>query len=42
VRESHDKAAPLIALDAKHKLAQEFTALYGELSGVVQAAYITE
>lgn len=42
VRESHDKAAPLIALDAKHKLAQEFAALYGELSGQHKAAYIAE
>lgn len=32
VRESHEQAAPLIALDPRHKLAQEFVALYGELA----------
>ncbi len=35
VRESHDQAMPLIALDAKHKLSQEFCHLYAELSGDV-------
>nr|WP_314900507.1 ParA family protein [uncultured Deefgea sp.] len=38
VRESHDQAAPLIALDPKHKLALEFISLYNELSGKVLAA----
>ena len=32
VRESHDQAMPLIALDAKHKLTQEFCSLYAELA----------
>jgi len=31
VRESHDKACPLIHLDPRHKLAEEFRALHGEL-----------
>ena len=34
IRESHDQAMPLIALDAKHKLTQEFCQLYAELSPV--------
>lgn len=32
VRESHEKAIPLIDLDTKHKLTQEFIALYDELA----------
>lgn len=32
VRESHERATPLINLDARHKLAQEFVALYSELA----------
>ena len=31
VRESHERATPLINLDPRHKLAQEFAALYAEL-----------
>lgn len=33
VRESHERATPLINLDERHKLAQEFSALYAELAG---------
>ncbi|MDR3411486.1 MAG: ParA family protein [Formivibrio sp.] len=32
VRESHERAMPLINLDARHKIAQEFAALYAELA----------
>ena len=32
VRESHERAMPLINLDERHKLAQEFAALYAELA----------
>ncbi len=32
VRESHERATPLVNLDARHKIAQEFSALYAELS----------
>lgn len=32
VRESHELSLPLIHLDSKHKLAQEFMALYDELN----------
>ncbi len=32
IRESHDAAKPMIHLDPKHKLSQEFGALYRELS----------
>lgn len=32
VRESHERAMPLINLDERHKLAQEFSALYAELT----------
>ena len=31
IRESHEQAKPMIHLDPKHKLAQEFTALHAEL-----------
>lgn len=31
VRESHERATPLVNLDARHKLSQEFSALYFEL-----------
>ncbi|KAB2970574.1 ParA family protein [Zoogloea sp.] len=31
IRESHEQAKPMIHLDPKHKLAQEFTALHDEL-----------
>ncbi|UXY14932.1 ParA family protein [Chitiniphilus purpureus] len=34
VRESHERAVPLIWLDARHKLASEFLALYQSLPGV--------
>lgn len=33
VRESHERATPLVNLDSRHKLAQEFVALYAELAG---------
>lgn len=33
VRESHDLARPLIFLDARHKLTQEYVALHAELHG---------
>ncbi|WP_028456325.1 ParA family protein [Chitinilyticum litopenaei] len=36
VRESHEAAAPLVALDARHKLAQEFAALYAELAAAAR------
>lgn len=32
IKESHQQAKPMIHLDPRHKLAQEFTALYQELS----------
>jgi chromosome partitioning protein len=32
IRESHEQAKPMIHLDPKHKLAQEFVALHGELA----------
>ncbi|SFN87892.1 chromosome partitioning protein [Formivibrio citricus] len=32
VRESHERATPLVNLDARHKIAQEFSALYSELT----------
>ena len=38
VRESHAQALPLITLDAKHKLALEFSSLYAELSGTQPVA----
>ncbi|WP_269530912.1 ParA family protein [Chitinimonas sp. BJYL2] len=31
IRESHERGLPMIHLDARHKLSQEFTALYAEL-----------
>lgn len=34
VRESHERATPLINLDARHKIALEFSALYAELAAV--------
>lgn len=37
IRESHDRALPMIHLDPRHKLSQEFLALYGELQGAVAA-----
>ncbi len=33
IRESHDLAMPMIHLDARHKLSQEYLALYHELQG---------
>ncbi len=33
IRESHEQAKPMIHLDPKHKLAQEFMALHAELRG---------
>ncbi len=33
IRESHDLCLPMIHLDARHKLSQEFLALYHELQG---------
>src|SRR5690606_38111042 len=35
VRESHERATPLAWLDARHKLAQEFAALYAALPQAV-------
>lgn len=32
IRESHDRALPMIHLDPKHKLSQEFAALYARLA----------
>jgi chromosome partitioning protein len=34
IRESHDLCLPMIHLDARHKLSQEFVALYQEMQGV--------
>jgi len=31
VRESHERATPLIFMDARHKLSREFSDLYAEL-----------
>ncbi|HMV18041.1 MAG TPA: ParA family protein [Zoogloea sp.] len=33
IRESHEQAKPMIHLEPRHKLAQEFIALHGELKG---------
>jgi chromosome partitioning protein len=33
IRESHQSSQPMVYLDPKHKLSQEFVALYQELSG---------
>lgn len=33
IRESHDRCLPMIHLDPRHKLAQEFAALFAELEG---------
>ena len=38
VRESHERRLPMIHLDARHKLAQEFEALYDELETAQAAA----
>ena len=38
VRESHQRALPMIHLDARHKVAQEFEALYDELESARGAA----
>lgn len=38
IKESHQQAAPMIHLDPRHKLAQEFGALYGELEAARQRA----
>jgi chromosome partitioning protein len=32
VKESHERALPMIHLDARHKLTQEFVALHAALS----------
>ena len=37
IRESHQASMPIIHFDPKHKLAQEFAALYNELAGVGKA-----
>ncbi len=34
IRESHDQNIPLIHMDARHKLSQEFVDLYQELQGI--------
>ena len=33
IKESHERARPMIHLDARHKLSQEFVALHGTLNG---------
>jgi chromosome partitioning protein len=33
IRESHELSRPMIYLDPKHKLTQEFVSLHGELQG---------
>ena len=33
IKESHQKATPMIHFDRGHKLSQEFSALYKELTG---------
>lgn len=33
IRESHERGLPMVHLDARHKLSQEFLALYQELAG---------
>ena len=38
IKESHQQAKPMIHLDARHKLAQEFVALYAELAARRKAA----
>ncbi|MES2260125.1 MAG: ParA family protein [Pseudomonadota bacterium] len=38
IRESHDQRLPMIHLDARHKLSQEFVALYAELEAGQQGA----
>jgi len=32
IRESHERALPMLHLDPRHKLTQEFEALYGLLA----------
>jgi chromosome partitioning protein len=32
IRESHERSLPMVYLDPKHKLAQEFTQLYQNLA----------
>jgi hypothetical protein len=38
MKESHQKAMPMIHLDRSHKLTQEYLALYAELGKRQQAA----
>jgi len=38
IKESHQQSKPMIHLDPRHKLAQEFSALYGELAAAKKAA----
>jgi len=38
IRESHDRALPLVHLDPRHKLTREFEALYEALTGASAAA----
>ena len=38
IKESHQQAKPMIHLDSRHKLAQEFTTLYAELAAAQKAA----
>lgn len=37
IKESHQQSLPMIHLDPRHKVAQEFAALYGELTGTRKA-----
>ena len=37
IKESHNLARPMIHLDPRHKLTQEFVALHEEIAGPVKA-----
>jgi len=38
IKESHQQATPMIHLDRRHKLSQEFTALYQEMVAAKKGA----
>ncbi|MES2148784.1 MAG: ParA family protein [Pseudomonadota bacterium] len=38
IRESHDRCLPMIHMDGRHKLSQEFVALYAELQALQRGA----
>ena len=38
MRESHERCEPMIHMDARHKLSQEFQALYDELEAMQAGA----